>query len=199
MTQAVLVAAAMASGLASPAFGQASTGTVSSKGPILVADIFSVGTDGAYREIFVEAGTTTDHQPGGPPAGSSFIFVIYFTVDAAGNSDEGAGYIDGSFAIDKHLTSGSVTASGAVYSSVDGSPHTVSLGLDLAPSGPAIDESYVEHRSMGTLKLVTKFSGTRVPATATGDAALDGVDLGDFSQYSAELGSTRSSTLTISH
>ncbi|HWE39851.1 MAG TPA: hypothetical protein VG406_25095 [Isosphaeraceae bacterium] len=196
---AFLIAATMAAGLAQPAFGQASSGTVSSKGPFLDADIFSVGSDGVYREIYVDAGASSNHQPGGPPAGSAFVFVIYVTQDASGNFDEGFGLIDGTFTIDKKLTSGSITASGTVYSLFDGSPHTVSVSLDLTPSGPALDESYVEHISVGTLKIVNKFSGTDVPATASGDGSIDGVDLGSFSEYFADLGSSKSSTLTISH
>jgi hypothetical protein len=176
-----------------------STGTVSSKGPLLDADVSSTDSNGIYREIFVEAGTTTSHTPGGPPANSPFVFVEYFYSDPnTGVFDAGSGFIDGTFTIAKNLTTGSVTASGTAYSFYDGSAHTVTVDLSLTASGSAFTESYVEHRSVGTIKNVFKFSGTDQPATATGDASLDGVDLGSFTSNFADLQFTKSSVLTVS-
>jgi hypothetical protein len=175
-----------------------STGTISSKGPFVDAAIYSVDSSGNTTEIYVDASTATDHQPGGPPAGSTFVFAEYVVFDTTGALiDYGYGYIDGSFTVAKKLTSGSVTASGTVYSAVDGSAHTVDLSLTLTPSGPSSTESYVEHFSIGPVKYVYKFSGTDQPAIASGDASLDGVDLGSFSQYWADLGTSKSSQLQI--
>jgi hypothetical protein len=177
-----------------------STGTVSSKGPFLDADIYSVDSNGIYREIYVAAGTTTSHQPGGPPANSPFVFVEYVVVDTTTNTllDVGGGYIDGTFTVAKFFGSGSVSASGTVYSFIDGSAHTVSVDLSLTASGSPSENSYVEHFSVGTIKNVFKFSGTDQPATATGDASLDDVDLGSFSENYADLESSKSSTLMVS-
>jgi hypothetical protein len=77
----IVVAFVIMVSLASSAFAQVSSGTISSKGPYVDADIYSTDPNGIYREIYVDASTTTDHHPGGPPAGSPFVFVIYFIED----------------------------------------------------------------------------------------------------------------------
>jgi len=184
---------------ASAALAQASSGTISSKGPFVDADIYSTDSNGIYREIYVDASTSTNHQPGGPPANSSFTFVEYFTYDSnTGSYDAGYGYIGGTFKVAANLASASLTASGTAYSVYDNSPHTVTLDLSLTASGPKMTESVVEHFSVGPVKYVNKFMGTDQPATAAGDATLDSVDLGTFNQYFADIGSSKSSQLTIS-
>jgi hypothetical protein len=198
----VAVALLLVMSLASPAMA-GSSGTISSKGPFTEADIYSVDSSGIYREIYVYASTSTDHQPGGPPAGSLFAYVIYLVVDTNTNTliDEGSGLVDATPVVGKKLGSASVTAAGTAYSFIDNSAHTVSVDLNFTADSPVETESYVLHFSVGSAKLVEKFTGSIVDSSSatTGDATLDGVDLGSLSVYFSDFGVTKSSALTVLH
>jgi hypothetical protein len=198
----VAVALLLVMSLASPAMA-GSTGTVSSKGPFTEADIYSVDSKGIYREIYVYGSTSTDHQPGGPPAGSLFAYVVYLVIDTNTNTfiDEGIGIVDATPVVGKKLASATLTASGTAYSFVDNSPHTVTVDLDFTADSAVETESYVEHISVGTAKVVVKFAGSIVDSSSatTGDATLDGVDFGSLNVYFSDFGVTKSSLLTVTH
>ena len=183
--------------MAPSALAQASSGTISTKGPYAEADIYSTDASGIYREIYVYSSTATTKQPGGPPAGSAVTYAYYIISDTnTGAFDEGFGYINGTLTEGKKFSSASLVASGTLVSFFDGSAHAADLSLDFTPSGPAENVSYVEHISFGTLKFVFKFAGTFVRASLGGSASLDGVGLD--SEFFADFGSTKSSSLTIS-
>jgi hypothetical protein len=201
-TKVLAVAASLLTlmSLAPAALAQASSGTIATKGPFAEADIFSVDASGILREVFIFSSTSTDKSPGGPATGSAVTGAFYLIVDTNTDTllDEGSGFIDGTLTVAKKLTSASLSASGTLTSFIDGSEHDIAVDLAFTPNGPPENESDIQHISFGTIKLVNKFSGTFVPADLTSDssASLDGVALDSLS--SAEFGSTKSSTLTIS-
>jgi hypothetical protein len=180
-----------------------SSGTVSSKGPFAEADVASIDSKGIYREIYVFASTSTDHQPGGPSAGSPFAFAVYVVVDTNTNTliDEGIGTIDATFSVAKKLGSASISASGTILSLFDNSPHTVTVDLSLTADAPAETASEIVHITVGTAKIVQKFNETFVDSSnaTTGDASLDDVDFGNFTTFFSDFGVSKSSMLTVSH
>jgi len=185
--------------LDSAAQAQASSGTISTKGPFAEADIFGVDSSGIYREIYVFSSTSTNHSPGGPSTGSAVTYAYYLIVDANTGTflDEGFGYLDGTLTVGKKLDSASLTATGTATSFFDSSTHSVDVDLTFTPSGPLQTTSYVEHVSFGTIKFVVKFAGTLANALLSGSASLDDVALDTV--YFADFGSSKSSQLTVTH
>jgi hypothetical protein len=181
-------------------WGQASTGTISIKGPFAEADIlhFDPNTN-LNHEVFVLSSTAAIKVPGGPAVGSAETIALYAIYDATTGvvSDSGSGFIDGTLSVADNHSSASLVASGTLTSSVlPNTTLTVAFDLGFTPNGPAEHLSAIEHITIATQKVVLKADETLVPSNLSGTATLGGVTLDQV--IFADFGKTKSTTLTIS-